>query len=528
MNIAMYIRLSLEDGDLNTDGKTESESISNQRKMLTDYIRSLPEFCGAEILEYCDDGYSGKNFERPGVEAMISAAKAGIIQCIVVKDLSRFGRDYITVGNYITRVFPFLGVRFISINDNYDSNNKGDIDSLDTSFKTLIYDMYSRDISAKVISAKYNLAKRGVYINPVAPYGYMRDPKDKHLLLPDPRTADVVRRIFALSADGVSTTKISCILNSENIPTPSAAKAGTSSAHANWAEDCFWRPALVHTILRDRQYIGSNVFGKRRRKQIGQRRQYTMPPEAWEVVDDCHEPLVSKELYEKAQETLGGEYQPDPGHTFRDLPLRKKVYCGVCSRAIVRHGTKHTYYACQTAEYVPHAKCCREKVYETELMEILRDTIRIHVRYAVELQRLLEQQRKKEASRLTSMKTELGRLMNLREQIDLQNQKLYESFVDGKLSRDAYITQKAELLRKQTEAESREQELKDSIRSANGVCPQAVETYCSYGDLEKLTDEKAAELLERFTIYPGGEIDVKLNYADELMELYDKYKEKRM
>ena len=128
------------------------------------------------FMEFCDDGYSGKNFNRPGVKRLIEAARNGSVQCIIVKDLSRFGRDYITVGNYISRVFPFLGVRFISVNDKFDSQRKGDLDSLDTSFRTLIYDLYSRDLSRKVRSAKKNLAERGVYINPVAPYGYVKDP----------------------------------------------------------------------------------------------------------------------------------------------------------------------------------------------------------------------------------------------------------------------------------------------------------------------------------------------------------------
>lgn len=134
-----------------------------------DYIRNSPELCQSEVLEFCDDGYSGKNFERPGVKRLLEAARSGAIQCILVKDISRFGGDYITVGNYVSRVFPFLGIRFIAVNDHIDSLRKGDIDSIDTAFKAIIYDMYSRDLSKKVRSAKYQLAKRGVYINPVRP-----------------------------------------------------------------------------------------------------------------------------------------------------------------------------------------------------------------------------------------------------------------------------------------------------------------------------------------------------------------------
>ena len=154
MTTAIYLRISSEDIDLKTGEKDESESISNQRRLLRDYVSAHADLSGSEILEFCDDGWSGTNFERPAIKELLEQVKRGKINCIVVKDLSRFGRDYITVGDYISRVFPFLGVRFISVNDGFDSINPQDIDSLDTSFRTLIYDLYSRDLSRKVRSAR--------------------------------------------------------------------------------------------------------------------------------------------------------------------------------------------------------------------------------------------------------------------------------------------------------------------------------------------------------------------------------------
>ncbi len=151
--VAKYLRLSSEDADLKQSGKAESNSISNQRNLLDAYIRGIPEFTDATVLEFCDDGWSGKNFERPAVQAMLEQVRHGQIQCIAVKDISRFGRDYLTVGNYISRIFPFLGVRFIAVNDGLDSIRPMDVDSLDTSFKELLYDLYSRDLSRKVRNA---------------------------------------------------------------------------------------------------------------------------------------------------------------------------------------------------------------------------------------------------------------------------------------------------------------------------------------------------------------------------------------
>ncbi len=199
---AKYIRLSAEDVDLGKDGKIESNSVTNQRNLLDAVISRTPELADSHVVEFCDDGWSGKNFERPAFLEMIAQVRAGEIQCIIVKDLSRFGRDYLTVGNYISCVFPFLGVRFIAVNDGFDSIRPADIDSLETSFKALIYDLYSRDLSRKVRSAKRFRAQRGDFLSPFAPYGYIKDPADNHRLIIAPEAAETVRRIFRLTADG--------------------------------------------------------------------------------------------------------------------------------------------------------------------------------------------------------------------------------------------------------------------------------------------------------------------------------------
>lgn len=424
--IAIYIRLSLEDDDI-LYGKLESESITNQRNLLLDYIRNSPELCHAEVTEFCDDGYSGKNFDRPGVKKLLEAAQSGTVQCILVKDLSRFGRDYITVGNYVSRVFPFLGIRFIAVNDHIDSMRKGDIDSIDTAFKTIIYDMYSRDLSKKVRSAKHQLAKRGVYINPVAPYGYQKDPSDKHRLIPDPNTADVVRRIFTLVAGGMSTTEVARLLNAEGIPTPSQVKADTPSGHANWTDN-YWRAQTVHWLLRDRQYIGSTVFGKRTRKQIGVRRQTKAALKDWVVVDDRHEPLVSKALFQAAQERLGGERKQTTRYSKTGHPLGRKVYCGVCGYAVVRRGKAEPYYCCTTPRAVPGLECFQEKIYAAEIMKAVTEAIRLQAAYAVEFQHIADEQQKLRERSLNVLRKELQSLLDFQEQFSRHCEKLYEDF----------------------------------------------------------------------------------------------------
>ena len=178
--------------------------------MLRNFVATRPEFAGAEIIEFCDDGRTGTNFERTGVSKMLDAAKRGQINCIIVKDLSRFGRDYIEVGDYLEQIFPFLGIRFIAINDNYDSIDHpyGSAGLIDVSFKNVIYDLYSKELSEKVRSAKRQLAEKGYFLSPYAFYGYEKAPGSKHELMIDESTAVYVRELFERALNGESTTEL--------------------------------------------------------------------------------------------------------------------------------------------------------------------------------------------------------------------------------------------------------------------------------------------------------------------------------
>lgn len=513
MTAAIYIRLSLEDDDL-IDGKSESESITNQRGLLMDYIRASPELCQSTVLEFSDDGYSGKNFDRPGVQKLLAATRSGKIDCILVKDLSRFGRDYITVGNYITKVFPFLGVRFIAVNDHFDSTRKGDLDSLDTSFQALIYDLYSRDLSQKVRTAKARLAAQGVYINPVAPYGYRKSPDDRHLLVPDPNTAGTVRRIFQMAADGIAVEKIAWTLNSEGIPPPSKVKKGTSSEHANWSNE-YWSKNNVYYIVRDRQYIGSNVFGKRTRRQIGVRRTLTARLEDWIVVDDCHEPLVSKRLFQKAQEQLGGGYKQICQRRI-DNPLSRKVYCGVCHYAIVRRGSKNKYYRCCRPRTVPGLACCQVKIFEKDLMAMVVEAIRVQARFAIELKHIADHFRAEQENTARSLQQELRQIHEQLAQAAEQAQKLYEEFIAGTISRDTYAERKAGILDQRDALRRSEAETKSKLLEISTPSPDFVAKYQGYAELDKLTTEIAADLLDRITIWQDGRVEISLNYLDDI------------
>lgn len=509
MTIAWYLRLSSEDND----GTAESESIFNQRDLLRHYIHNSPSLCSANVTEFCDDGWSGKNFDRPAVKELLERTKRGEIQCILVKDISRFGRDYITVGNYITRVFPFLNVRFIAVNDNFDSSRREDIYNLDISFRALIYDMYSRDASKKVKTAKQRLAKRGVNINPVAPFGYVKDLNDRHKLVPDPRTADIVRHIFILIADGNTTEAVAKILNSEGVPPPSRFKAGTSNEHANWHNN-YWCAAAVGRIARDHQYIGSFVYGKRVRPRIGAHQQLTTDLDERIIVDDCHEPLVTKELFDKAQEQLGGvmrHFHPTPW----DAPLKKKVYCGVCGYAIVRKGKAQHYYRCSRPRAVPGLDCWQEKVFEDEIIEAVTEAVRYQAQVAVDTKRLWEQEQSQIEQKQRGFEGQIRECVAEQKALSAESVALYENFVDDGLTHDEYIRQKSGLVEKLEQARREETEIRSQLADLSNTRSEGIMKYQALLDTDSLTQEQICGLLERVTIFPEGRLEIKLRLVDE-------------
>lgn len=247
--LALYIRLSKEDDDVGISfEKEESNSITNQRMLLYDYLKSHTEFQDYRIIEKCDDGYSGKRFDRPQFTELMDMVRKGEVDCIIVKDLSRFGRDYIEIGDYLEQLFPFLGIRFIAVNDKYDSQDGGkQTAGLEVAFKNFIYDFYSRDTSKKIRNVRNKMAKAGQFASPNAPYGYLKSPGDKHRLVIDEEAAAVVREIFRLRLLGFSGNKIAAALNEREIPSP-AQYALNHKRGMDWRrinQKTAWDPAKI-------------------------------------------------------------------------------------------------------------------------------------------------------------------------------------------------------------------------------------------------------------------------------------------
>lgn len=353
--MAKYLRLSVEDGDVvSNDTKAESDSINHQRELIDRFISEKQIFPSMQSLEFVDDGYSGTNFDRPAVREMLSLVKEGKICCIIVKDLSRFGRNYLEVGDYLEQIFPFMGVRFIAINDGYDSNDYiGTTGGIEIAFKSLLYDMYSKDLSEKMRSSLLIRRKRGDFIGPRAPFGYQFS-NNKKILAIDEVAAQYVRRIFGLACEGCGTGRIAKLLNKEKIPTPGQYKNREKLQYHIMDGEGYWDSGKVRRILQNKVYTGTVVNGRTRVTEIGGRHFKPMPDEEQICAPGRHEAIVTEREYLLALEVLKNNgCQKGKKHTLKqESVLLGKARCGHCKRSLLRSGCATIpYFICKKAGY---------------------------------------------------------------------------------------------------------------------------------------------------------------------------------
>ena len=293
--IAKYIRLSIE------DAKTESLSVENQRIMLDRYIDQM-NVSGVEVLEFVDNGHSGTNFERPAMQALLELVQRGRIDCIIVKDLSRFGRTIIESGYYIERVFPLYRVRFIAVSDAFDSDaHEGGTGGLEVAFKLLVNEQYSRDLSQKIKSAKRARALRGEFVTKNCAFGFKK--VGGRLKIDEP-AAKTVRLIFELYKGSHSLSEIAARLCKDKRPTPGEHKKRIA------APSCLWSASHLRPILRDEQYIGTYVAGKTKIVEVGNKKPVPVEESEWIRIPDHHPAIVDKAVFEAVRERIGRKSKP--------------------------------------------------------------------------------------------------------------------------------------------------------------------------------------------------------------------------
>lgn len=356
--IAIYIRLSKEDDKI----KAESNSITMQRALLHRFIEqhlAQETKDGYVILEFCDDGYTGTNFERPAMSEMLEMVKSQKIDCIIVKDFSRFARDYIELGSYLEQIFPFMDIRFISVNDGYDSKDyPGSIADIDVDFKNLLYDLYSKDLSEKVRSSLAARKEKGQYVSANTPFGYRKDQKDRHKLLIADEEAEIVRQIFTLTLEGYTSVEITKLLNETGVKTPIQFKieSGETSRKPK-GEKFLWSASVVCQILRNEVYIGKAVQKKTTKDHVGGKN-HLNSREEWLVTYNHHEAIINQEIFELVQKNRGGKKTPQ----YHDShPLTGKLVCAGCGKNLQYRRGLNPYFHC-SHRYSNGLENCVKKV----------------------------------------------------------------------------------------------------------------------------------------------------------------------
>ena len=364
--IALYMRLSVE------DSKTESLSIKNQQMLLRRYAETVIETTDTEILEFVDNGESGTNYQRPAVQKLLEQVRSNSIDCIIVKDFSRFGRNSIETGYFIERVFPLFRTRFISVEDQYDSDKlNGDTGGIEVNFKFLIHEYYSKDLSEKIKSAKHSKMLRGEHKLGICPYGYMKNKANEIVI--DEEAANVVRMIFALSIAGNNSSEIAKALYDKKILTPGEYKASKRIYICDISRSRnMWHRSTVLQILNDERYIGTYIMGKHTQKEVGSRKTYVKDESEWIKIPDHHEAIIDKITFDNVKNGL--RHFKSEKKKINDYPLKYIVYCGCCDHAMKRMIRKNTVFSCGFTVVDETAPCRKMEISENEL-EVLLFTI---------------------------------------------------------------------------------------------------------------------------------------------------------
>jgi len=518
--IAIYIRLSAEDGDL-SDEKNESNSVVNQRAYIRRFIELRPEFAGAQILEFCDDGYSGTNMERPAVRRLLEQVRQRKINCIIVKDMSRFGRDYIVVGDYLEQIFPFLDVRFIAINDSYDSKDHkyGSAGLIDVSFRNVIYDLYSKDLSEKVRSTKKQLAEKGYCVAPYAFFGYQKAPGNKHTLLVDEDAAAVVRRVFDLFTSGLSTTEIARKFNTEGVLTPLQRKR-LQKVNRRW--NCvdqsknYWTSAMVRKILDDERYTGKAIYGKTTRKKVGSSRVKAVTEDQWTVVDGAFPAIITQEIFNTAKSLNRNSHPGSAGESTR--VFYRKIRCGHCGLAMERLQSAHPCYVCRTDRYKPDIGCPQDRIDEKELEQ----TVLAAIRMMAQLVRGAVQAKQRQSAKDTRYNQRLDRQIKAHQNsIQMRQQEkmaAFEDMVSGKVSAEDYQHKRGQCEKHIQRLETKIKELGDAKRRAK---EEELSTYniIPYTNVRTLTRELVDLLIQNIYIYSSTSIEIVWKCGDEYQRL---------
>lgn len=531
---ALYVRLSVED-----NGK-DADSIENQIALLESYVFGCPDLSTAGL--FVDNGYTGTNFHRPQFQQMMEAVQAGVIDCIVVKDLSRLGRNYIETSQFIEKICPFYGLRFIAVNDGFDTAAVTDTAQLSMALSNIVNDYYAKDISRKVTSALQTKMEQGDYIGNYAPHGYCKDPGNKNHLVIDPETAPVIRQIFQWRSEGVSYMGINRRLNESGIPSPGQYRLehGIETNNNRKGRPVLWNKHMVTEILKNVVYIGHLAQKKGSQCLYAGIPYHITSEDEWIIVEHTHEPIIGAELFETVQKINRESAERSKANSgkYAYLPREKNIFgkkltCAECGAVIKLHRSFNrlrdkAYFMFKCPTYAEHGSkgCSDVKMRKPDLDIAVFSFIKAQMAVFVDMESTLK--------RLLAVKTgkvEQGRSASKRRllQQKLENKKsilsgLYVDYKEGLLSRPDYLfaRESVDADIRMIEAELAEQESASS-QTRDLLTGEMKWQYMvqRYQNATELSPEMVEAFVETIKLHQDGSLDIKLNYMDEFAALMD-------
>ena len=516
---AAYIRLSYTD-----DRSSESDSVANQRKLIEHFVERNPDI---EVVSYkVDDGYSGIIFDRPAFKEMMQDVTNGEINCVIVKDLSRLGREYIETGRYLRRVFPAYGVRFIAITDNIDTAQESSGDDLTVSVKNIMNEAYCRDISVKTRTSLDVKRRNGDFVGAFTVYGYMKSEDNKNLLVPDPYASRVVQNIFQMRLEGSSALRIANELNRLEILSPLAYKKnhGLPYAKNGYAdrEDCKWSATTIIRILQDETYTGTLVQGKQGTSNYKIKHMEQKPESEWIRIPDAHEPLITKQDFDLVQRIRGLDTRTSPKQDTVYL-FSGVLICGCCGSRMTRktnrvNGKEYHYYYCPTGK--KHGCADPVMLKESKLIDCVQESLKAYIQNVASLETLLNSIDQSSINQALAKEYTAHISENERrlEQAQAYKSRLYENLVEGMITKEEYASYKVEYTRQAEEIKASIAALKEKLTDVmenRSVRNHWITHFTQFESMETLDRKALIHMVQSIRVQGKNELDIRFNYKDE-------------
>lgn len=539
---AGYIRLSIEDS-----GKTDGYSLANQEKLVKDFIAEQQDMRLYRL--YIDNGATGTVFERPAFDEMMQDMKDGKINCIVVKDLSRLGRNYLEAGNYLEQIFPFFRVRFISITDGYDSNSPDVTDeSLIIPLKNIINEGYAKDISLKITTSFESRKKQGQFMGRYPVYGYLKDPANKNHLIVNPETCGIVKRIFQMRNSGMALGAIASQLNAEGIPSPARYLWIKGLSKEERHQDSYWDRINVKRLLTNKMYLGILVYGKERSSFAKGIKRQRVPESEWKYVPNAHEAIIDQELFDSVQKKLEDTKQNFLNMTginedYRPENLfRGRIHCSDCGGAMKMSKFVNTRKDGSIDRYAVYECCRRKKLYDLSCPQrsirkavvdkTVEEAIRFHIRTFLDTEQIIAKLNRSPKGRAAAsdIQNHIREKQRRISKIERLSTGIYEDYREGILNEEEYLAirsrygEEKEGLVKEVDALMLAEREHEADYHSTGSLADIVRKYAEFPEINR-------EIVEAFIadiqVHTDSHLVITFAFEDEFQRLIDMAEQRR-